>query len=230
MQINPNAQVRIERMGGLVPVLFVDDFYLNPDEVRSAALTGKYDMATALYPGRHAALGGDGGRPVLAHICRIISLLGGQNFPADKAMTDFSIVTVRPSDLLMIQKHPHVDPVSMAGILYLTPENTQGTCLFFNRFLGKFALTTPEDHAAHERLLQEYGETHEPHGYQIDENPMWERIGTIEPRYNRLVCYPGNVFHSMDIRDISPADNMETVRLTQRFFFDVAPVQEAVHA
>jgi hypothetical protein len=219
MELNQYAQVRVEQLGGLVPVLFIDDFYVDPDAVRAEALAGRFDQAGALYPGRHAKLGGDGGQAVCAHLCRILALLGAQGFAPEDAWTDFSILTVKAKDLLMVQKHPHVDPVAMAGVLYLTPGNSQGTCLFRNRVHGRHALVTEEDYQAHQKFIADYGISHEPANYEVEDSPVWERIGRIEAKYNRLVCYPGNVFHSIDLTDVGEVLDMDHVRLTQRFFF-----------
>lgn len=218
MQINPAARLRVEHPHG-VPVLIIDDFYADPEAVRASALQANYDMSIAQYPGRHATLDPRSPelRAVLETLARTATMLGDRAYKAADFISDFSIVTTRPGDLLAIQKHPHIDPTPVLGIVYLTPGSIEGTCFFHNDMLGTHVVVSAEQQRAYGEWIDQYSKKLAPPGYNFDDHPVWKKIHTIEPVFNRFVLYPGNVFHSIDIRHIDEHIDMNRVRVTQRF-------------
>lgn len=218
MLINPGARLRVEHPRG-VPVLIIDDFYADPEAVRTAALQARYDLSIAQYPGRHATLDPTSGelRTVLVTLARTATMLGDRAYLASDFISDFSIVTTRPSDLLAIQKHPHIDPTPVLGLVYLTPDSIEGTCFFHNDMLDTHAVVTDQQHQDYGQWIDQYSKTLAPAGYNFDGHAVWKKFYTIEPVFNRFVLYPGNVFHSIDIRHIDEHIDMERVRVTQRF-------------
>ena len=216
MLINPAASLRVEHAGG-VPVLFIDDFYADPDAVRAQALEANYDLSIAQYPGRHAIIDDAALREVTDTLARVASALGDRNYRADDFMSDFSIVTTRPQDLLAAQKHPHIDPTPVLGLVYLTPGSVEGTCFYHNDMLGTAVIQSEAQRAAYGDFLAEHGKRLAPPGYDFTDHPVWKKFYTIEPVFNRFVMYPGNVFHSIDIKRIDDTIDMARVRVTQRF-------------
>jgi hypothetical protein len=214
--INQAAQVRVELVAGSIPVLFVEDFYADPMEVREQAISAAYDRTVALYPGRHAPLETPEAKAVVKHVCELLSLIGDRIFEAETAITDFSVLTTKASDLIGAQKHPHIDPTPVLGLVYLNPHLTQGTCFYYNRRLGTHTIVGDEQSAALADFLAAEGPTYEPETYSLEGNAIWEKIYTIEGKFNRLVVYPGNVFHSIDLVDVAGEFDMNTARLTQR--------------
>ncbi len=217
MIVNPNARVRVEMVAGVIPVLFIEDFYADPHEVRAEGLAGAFDQSIALYPGRHAPIETPAGRAVVAHVCNVLNHLGERIYEAETTVTDFSILTTKAKDLLGAQKHPHIDPTPVLGLVYLNPGSSQGTCLFRNRLLGIHTVRTEDEKAALQKFYQDEGPTYAPDTYDLTGNPVWEKIFTIEGVFNRFVLYPGNVFHSIDVQDVPPVFDINTARLTQRF-------------
>lgn len=216
MRINPAARLRVEHPRG-VPVLIIDDFYADPEAVRAQALAARYDMAVAQYPGRHAPLEGAELQDVLHTLARTATALGDRSYRAADFISDFSIVTTRPGDLLAIQKHPHIDPTPVLGLVYLTPGSIEGTCFFHNDMLNTHVVVTEQQFSEYGAFLDQYSKQLAPPGYGLDEHPVWKKFYTIEPVFNRFVFYPGNVFHSIDIRHVDEHIDMERVRVTQRF-------------
>ena len=216
MEINPDAQVRVELVAGSIPVLYVENFYSNPEAVRAEGLAAVYDHTIALYPGRHAPLTTGPSRRAVRHICALLTAMGDRVFDPDTTITDFSILTTKASELLSAQKHPHIDPTPVLGLVYLNPHLTQGTCFFYNRELGIHTVIGEDQRKAHIEFLETRGPTYEPKGYSLDGNAAWEKIYTIEGVFNRLVVYPGNVFHSIDLTDVPEEFDINTARLTQR--------------
>lgn len=220
MILNPDAQVRVEMADGSIPVLYIDDFYSDPLEVREQALAASFDGSGALYPGRHAPIRSPEARAVVNQICAVLSALGDRVFEPATANTDFSILTTKAKDLLGAQKHPHIDPTPVLGLVYLNPGSSSGTCLFRNKVLGFDSVVTVEHREALQQFLAVEGPTFEPSGYNLSGNAAWEKIYTIDGKFNRLVVYPGNVFHSIDVTDVPPSFSIETARLTQRIIIE----------
>jgi hypothetical protein len=216
VKINREARVRVELVAGSIPVLYVDDFYSDPEAVREQGLKASFDQSIALYPGRHATIDTDESRRVVEHICQLLTTIGDQVFDPTTTITDFSILTTKASDLIGAQKHPHIDPTPVLGLVYLNPQGSQGTCFFYNRKLQMHSIIGDDQRAMLGKFLEVEGPTYEPSSYAIKENAVWEKIYTIEGRFNRLVVYPGNVFHSIDVEDVPAVFDMNTVRLTQR--------------
>ena len=216
MKLNPNAAVRVEKVLGSVPVLYIEDFYADPMAVREQALQASFDSVGAIYPGRHSIVQTPEAFQVLKSVCAVLTQLGDNIYDPHETITDFSIVVAKPDDLITYQKHPHIDPTPVLGIVYLNPVNGAGTSFYRNKILDTAVIVTDE----HVKQMQLFNETtakeNPPNGYDLSGHPCWERVYQIEGRFNRLVVYPGNVYHAVDIQKIPDVFSMETVRLTQR--------------
>jgi len=218
MRLNPNATIRIEKVRRDIPVLMIDDFYEDADAVREEGVKASFDQSLAFYPGRHASISNPQVDIVKSQLCAIVGAVSGLKVPAQQVHSDFSLLTTRPSDLLSAQKHPHTDPVALTGIVYLTPHSNSGTNLFYNRVLDLHAVTTEEDKSRLAEFMDGAGAAFVPKGYQVD-TECWEKLYTIEGKYNRYASFPGCVFHSIDVVDVPEHVRTDTARLTQRFLF-----------
>jgi len=57
-------------------------------------------------------------------------------------------------------------------------------------------------------------------GYLIDSNDWFERLGVVEPRFNRLIAYDGDVFHTSHVTaEARLSDDPRQGRLTINGFF-----------
>jgi hypothetical protein len=190
--------------------------------VRAQALRANYDSSIAQYPGRHALLDANSAalQAVFETLARAATAVGDRLYRAADFISDFSIVTTRPGDLLAIQKHPHIDPTPALGLVYLTPDSIEGTCFYHNELLGSHVVVGDQQLQAYSAFLAEHVKTMAPAGYVVDDHMVWKKFYTIAPVFNRFVMYPGNVFHSIDIRHIDEHIDMERVRVTQRFIIN----------
>jgi hypothetical protein len=142
--------------------------------------------------------------------------LGDRIYEPATTITDFSILTTKASDLLNVQKHPHIDPTPVLGLVYLNPHLTQGTCFFYNKILGTHTIVGDEQRNRLNEFMVKEGGKYEPENYSVAESEAWQKIYTIEGIFNRLVVYPGNVFHSIDATDVPAKTAVTEARLTQR--------------
>ncbi|QAY79426.1 DUF6445 family protein [Sphingosinicella sp. BN140058] len=209
--LSPSAKARCEWIGGKVPVILVDDLYVQPDAVRAFALELPFTPAATHYPGRIAQMceqnpscetllrwARELATATLLSICPLYA--NGRSIARfGEVVTDFAIVDVHPSALSPKQRIPHVDAVPAFGLIYLNREERGGT-LFFDKVRDSEPSAT---------------------GYYTASGASYQLLGRIEPRFNRLAIYPGTVPHSGDIAGewINGDARFTSPRLTQRLLF-----------
>jgi hypothetical protein len=217
-RVNPEARVHIETIGAACPVLVMDDAFEDPDAVRAEGLRGTYDSSLAYYPGLHSQIAPEPLGELFETLTRLLKALGHAAVRPASFSSDFSVLTTPSSEMLAGQKHPHVDGLPLAGVVYLTPHLEIGTSFFRHVPLGLSMLQTETEFARYGAWMAEHGEATQPETYAVEVAGVWERLHTVAGRYNRLVMYPGNAFHSIDLRDVPARQSMGQARLTQRIF------------
>jgi hypothetical protein len=178
-------------------LIITDNFLGDPDSVRSFALQQPFDV-TGNYPGTRTQsfLTPD----LKEAIQTIIWNAGGEVtnwFEQDGYTGAYQLTTA--SDRSWI----HTDHFNKwAGVLYLTPDAplSGGTGLFMYK---KNKATTSSE------MMNE--------SYDARDMTKWDKYDIISNRYNRLILYRGDLFHSsLDYFGSTPQDG----RLFQLFFFD----------
>ncbi|MBW8733273.1 MAG: histone acetyltransferase [Asticcacaulis sp.] len=220
-------------------IVVIDDFLSDPDfAVRQAAALAPFpDVDTNYYPGarrfvtpedRDAFVYVDAVCQGIASVLR--QIYGVERFQIREA--GFSLVTRRPHETQLIQRVPHYDtvyPVDFAVLHYLGRAPMGGTGFYRHRRTG-FEVLLPHRaeafHAALDQDLEAFGPP--PPAYFNESSDVWEKIGEVEWRFNRLVVYPGSLFHSgliADDFDFSP--DPRTGRLTGNIFLHATKVTPA---
>lgn len=217
-RLNPAARVHVESLAGECQLLVVDDVYADPLAVRSLALTCRYDSSLAYYPGVHSALDAERLGELFDGLARLLGALGTSGLDRRSFTSDFSIVTTPAAKMLAQQKHPHIDGDLVAGVLYLSPHSEVGTSFFRHLPSGRAMLRTLAERDAHAAWLRQHGEATQPTTYAVEQEGVWQHLHTVVGRFNRLVMYPGLLFHSIDMRDVQADHTIATSRLTQRLF------------
>jgi Family of unknown function (DUF6445) len=179
-------------------IIITENFYSNVDGVRAFALTQPFDI-TGNYPGTRTRTFLNTG--VKDTIQLIINNAGGKIthwFEEDGFSGSFQLTTAADRSWI------HSDNFNTwAGVLYLTPNApiSGGTGLFKHRATGA---TRPSEL---------------PPGVPAESQDMtkWEMTDMIGNKYNRLVLYRGDLFHSsLDYFGSTAEDG----RLFQLFFFN----------
>ena len=220
--LNPDAQVHIQTLSSGCPVMVIDDFYAHPHAVRALALGGRYDSSLAYYPGLHSTIAPALKLPLHQALVRLLAALGSVQCQATDINSDFSIVTTPAREMLASQKHPHVDGVPLAGVLYLNPDFEVGTSFFRHRPTGLAFVRNPDEAQALGDWMRVHGDTAQPDTYAVGDDTVWQHLHSVAGRFNRLVMYPGTAFHSIAMRDVAENYTLDSARLTQRFFINRA--------
>jgi len=187
-----------------VQTIIIDDFYKNPDDVRSFALAQEFS-ARGNYPGqRTVSFLADN---VKNSIQDIIRPYGGEvTWWGDDSTGSFQYTVA--ADRSWIHSD---DTTDWAGVLYLTPDAplSAGTGLFRHKETGlnRWRNSEHPDEVAKAA----------PVNIESQDMTKWEMVDKIGNIYNRLVIYRGDLFHvSLDYFGRDKNDG----RLFQVFFFN----------
>lgn len=196
----------------------IDDLYVDPDGVRRLAFENNFPQSQAYYPGRHQPLSPleSDVRAFCHFIARVLSHATGRNVSGASIATDFSILTTPEKALLNLQGQPHVDGSPMLGVIYLNDGDYGGTVFFRNRETGSMSIVTPDQQEHYRRITAANATSSDTLQYVVDSTDDWERVDVVDGRKNRLVIWPGNVFHSIQVKVPPELGSVSSKRLTQR--------------
>jgi hypothetical protein len=178
-------------------LIITDNFYGDPDSVREFALKQEFNV-TGNYPGARTKsfLTPD----LREAIQTVIWNAGGEInnwFEHDGFSGSFQLTTANDRSWI------HTDHFNKwAGVIYLTPDApvTGGTGLFMYKENGATTASEMGDRP-----------------YEPQDMTKWHKYDVLANKYNRLVLYRGDLFHSsLDYFGSTPDDG----RLFQLFFFD----------
>lgn len=188
-----------------VNAICVDDFYNDVDEVRKMALNMEFGVQ-GNYPGnRTVPVYNESVKQIIGNIVRPYS---GEITRWETDYTGaFQYTTQRDRSWV------HADQTTIwAGVLYLTPDAplSGGTGLFRHKETGLEVAPKLENGLYNDEIMKEI--------YKDSQDmTKWEMTKFIGNKYNRLILYRGDIFHtSLDYfgRDLYDG------RLFQTFFFD----------
>lgn len=164
------------------------------------------------------------------HVCGRFGLSGSRHGHVKLAMATHPEERLQP-----FQTIPHIDRLrmdegqeAMALVLYLFADEGLGGTSFYRPAVDAGRLATLFGDAA--RLdAASFGARHGlPRRYPAASNAWFERVLTVPPRWNRLIAYPGTIFHSSDVPDPARlASDPGTGRLTLNGFFACERVRAA---
>jgi len=184
--------------------IIIDDFYSDAHQVREMALNMEYGVS-GNYPGvRTKPAFTEDTRELIQKV--IYPMAGKITYWPEEYTGSFQYTTARDRSWI------HVDAeTSWAGVIYLTPDSpiSAGTGLFKHKETGHERAPLRPDGSVDTELLDKiYNDA--------QDMTKWEITDRIANKFNRLILYRGDMFHSsLDYfgRDINDG------RLFQTFFF-----------
>lgn len=208
----------------LYPVTILENFYDDPDAVRTFALSQKYKYrhqrkdATYVYPGARTKDLSLINKPLYENVCKkIISLFHNSSYDYMRwdITSNFQSVTADYGEGVIHTDHNTV----FAAVLYLTPDAPleAGTSLF--------KPNATFDEAKYQQCLQDNDKRFAAGELKMDTSyhSMFDEVVRINNVYNTLILYEGRHYHAA--RDFF-GDNLKNSRLAQVFFVQKIDAQK----
>lgn len=217
--------VRVETIGReREPVAVIDDFAPDPDGLRAVAAGLAFAPDTNHYPGVKAPVTRAYFEGTGRTVATVLRDVFGHADGATLLGAWYQMVTTPPTALSLVQRVPHfdaVEPGRIAIVHYLSMDDQGGTSFYRHRATGFETIgeeRAPAYFAQVNADLAARGRP--PPGYIADDSPLFERIATFEPRFNRALIYRSHLLHSGAIRpDCALSADPMLGRLTVGSFF-----------
>lgn len=201
------------------PLLRLDAFAPDPEALRAAAISARFEPGRHHYPGIRAPLPDaylDTQLPVIAEaLGHTVELIDAS----------FSIVTTPPADLTIPQRLPHVDAhgADRYALIHYLSDTSDGTAFFRHRATGFETVDEGRALLYFGQLEAELRHTGlPPAAYIAADTPLFERHSLAEAAYNRAWLYPGFLLHSGAIApDAALSPDPARGRLTVTAFLSV---------
>ncbi|KXI27070.1 DUF6445 family protein [Paraglaciecola hydrolytica] len=203
--INPDNQVLHHLVGNeKQPVVVVDDFLQNADSLIDYALqSGGVAPARGFYPGIRSAAPQRYNEILLDFVGAHIAPYFSQSADSLKSCESyFSMVTTPVQQLSVFQSVPHFDRpavTDIAAILYLCDEKHGGTSLYRHKKTGFEYINKQRLSGYLQTQQQEFQLEGQPRGYMNADSPCYERIMSVDAKFNRIVFYRCSSLHSGNI-------------------------------
>ncbi|MEM7282529.1 MAG: DUF6445 family protein [Pseudomonadota bacterium] len=237
IRLNPECKLEKVPIADSSFCIVVDDFLLSPENLIDYACekADNFYVPKLSYPGLMLQLESEVlkefHRFVRNRMSKIFGFLRGNA----SISTGLSMITFKPEQLSNYQRICHTDPRDsvqrrkFAGLVYLYDDEALGGTAFYRykRFdvvLKALELDGKDPALAHEYLAQHTESFRGPPRYMTESNELAELLTVVQPRFNRLVFYSGEVAHSAHIT--SPellSEDFRRGRLTLNCFASVIP-------
>ena len=212
----PNLKIHRKNIKNTnIPIVVVDNLYVNPEEVRKFSsilpyTKSKYVLQSS--PGKRVKLDLD-----IRHLQDFTYKLIGQNKTNTFLPPSLIFNRIRSDEVLSDnQTTPHTDSVrglSHAIVIYLNTEEecAGGTAFYRHKETGiSFVKNIDDFKKVYESKKSNYKD------FITESNDDWELLDLIEMKFNRMIIYPPNIYHS---GYINRKDFVNYDRVTQIGFF-----------
>lgn len=203
--VNPDWTLRAFSVGReREPVLVIDNVLRDP-----AALVETIAQTCAFHPMKpggnfYPGLRAPAPPAYVRDLCAALRPLVGASFGVPprgvaRITCALSLLTLKPEELVLAQRLPHFDAADggqIAVLHYLCDASHGGTAFYRHRSSG-FEAITPERVDPYVAALEaELAATPPPQAYVAGDTPLFEQIGAVEARFDRLVVYRSRLLHS----------------------------------
>lgn len=237
IRINASASVHREQIAEQAFCVVVDDFLEEPKALVDFATrnAGEFSRPSSAYPGLQLPVEATAMTQIFRYLKSKMSKLYPFLRGGMELKTYLSMVTLPPEELSFMQRVCHIDPnpdprrAKYAALIYLFDDSRLGGTSFY-RFNNQDLIFEAADRMQQdatqgaEFLKRNFATFREAPRYMTDSNEIAERLHTIEPRFNRMVFYPGDIPHSGAITSPELLSNdFRSGRLTLNLFASAWP-------
>lgn len=192
---------RIEQFGlEQEPIVIIDDFYSNPDRLVQHAAQLSFNQNNSYYPGIRAQAPSEYLAERMSLLTDILKNIFDIKLGAQLLDCNYSLVTIRPEQLIPFQCFPHFDGLERGriAVLHYLCDAVQGGTAFYRHKKTGFETLNKHRHAsythAREAEFKQLGLKEK--SYMIGSTDEFEQIGNIHARPNRMIIYRGCTLHS----------------------------------
>jgi len=221
---NPQKAYSVERFGTeQAPVVIIDNFVSDPDNLKSKAQGLRFEKDGPYYPGLRAPADPAYLQEAVPLLSRILETEFKVARGTDLLGCTYSLVTTPPQDLSPKQRIPHFDGTdeNIIAVLHFLCDETNGGTAFFRHNETGFESMTSRRLPDYNHSLERYAHYNglPPARYFTGDTEQYKQIGTVNARYNRCIIYRGNSLHSGRIpKDLPLSASPATGRLTINSF------------
>jgi hypothetical protein len=209
-------------------ILTADGFLRDPHYVRSLALSLDYAPSQTLFPGGRAVVPISieaTHRTIVSELCEMPE--HSATIPhGPYAYHVFFAATTPDLELTPLQRVPHVDGVDcLAALIYLNlPGQCRGGTGFYRHRPTGWVTFPAERFETGDAMRSWFLESAEdaPGSFITESRGPWELLELVEMKFNRLVLYHSQTFHSGYIRADDWGLTLAERRLTQNLFIQLA--------
>ena len=212
--INPEAEIRVIYSGKeQQPIIIVDNLLNNPQSMLACALEsvaqqglGFTSKTGDFYPGiKKTAPEQYATSLAQVSFAKLLGVFGlSCTATPKKGDSAFSITTTEPDKLLPIQSIPHFDTSAQnhfAVVHYLCQPEHGGTSFYRHRQTGYESINTQRQKTYTRTLEREATTVGLPKPQYVNgDSDLFERVVSVEAKFNRALFYRSNLLHSGDIR------------------------------
>lgn len=197
-------EVHTAEMGReLQPLLIIDDAAPAADVLKQQAVSQCGELfENGLYPGLRARTMDVYNAFLIDIINKAIALTGCELPAISQGESYFSMVTKSPCELSPMQRVPHYDqpkPDEIAVVHFLCGPQHGGTAFYRHRRTGFEYIDESRQREYLPALDQDLRIQPPPQDYIHSSTALFERIYSVNARFNRLIAYRCSSLHSGDI-------------------------------
>lgn len=222
--INPDLEIHTIHIGNeQEPVIIVDNLLQRPEAlVEYAKLGCQFQKDTKdFYPGIRKSLSPIYAENIYSQLMEAIHTCFSEKPTIDIKLLSsvLSLATTVPEALRPIQSVPHVDSFlsnNIASVHYLCDPQFGGTSFYRHRSTGFETLDSQRIQQYAPKIKNEVIQLNQkPYNYINGDTELFERIASVDAKFNRAIFYRSNILHSANIPStIYLGNHPENGRLT----------------
>lgn len=222
--VNPDLEINTLYIGDeQQPVVVVDQLLQHPEDIIRYAESGAAFQRNTkdFYPGIRKPLTPNYAASIYQHLMETLWTVFGKRSTVNLKLLSslLSLAITRPSELRPIQSVPHTDSFldkTIASVHYICDAKFGGTSFYRHRSTGFETLDSQRIHTYAPAIKAEVMQLNKiSYEYINGSTELFERIDSVDAKFNRAIFYRSNLLHSANIPSRIPLSNQpEFGRLT----------------
>lgn len=207
-----------------MPLVLIDNFYPNPKVLIDDAARRTFRDNAPYFPGIRATLPEAYFKSLQGALSYLLVNIFQYTRGLELQEAHYSLVTTPAKDLSPMQRLPHIDggnDMKLALLHYLCGPQHGGTSFYRQKRTGFETVPQARFDAYKNAVSEDQAEYGPPNAkYFHNSDKRFEKIHSVEAKYNRAILYFGLNLHAITIGESPLTENPRTGRLTANSFFN----------